>query len=320
MRMISKKKSITIFIVLVLIVSFTFVGCGSKSDGYYEENSTTESKMDMADDGFGREFAESMDSEESINKQSDGESIENTINTGRKIIKNYYVRLETKQFEEANSKILSKISSAGGYVQSSHVSGTRILEGYDDEKRNASYMLRIPKEKSDSFINELGDIGNIQNKTQNSEEITDQYFDSEAHLKALKIQEERLLELLKKSGELSDILQIEKELSNVRYQIESLTGTLRKWDNLIDYSTISIDVVEVTELSVESPTDFINQIRQGFIKSLNTLYKLVRYSIIAIVVMIPYIIVVLLIAFIISKIRKKYKNIKEKKENNKRKD
>lgn len=320
MKIVSKKKSITAFIILALIVSFTFVGCGSKSDGYYEDNSTMESKMDMADDGFGGEFAQSMDSEESINNPNSDESVENTVNTGRKIIKNYYVRLETKEFEEANSKILSKTSAAGGYVQSSHVSGTRILEGYDDEKRNASYTLRIPKEKSDSFINELGNIGNIQNKTQNAEEITDQYFDSEAHLKALKIQEERLLELLKKSGELSDILQIEKELSNVRYQIESFTGTLRKWDNLIDYSTISIDVVEVTELSVESPTDFINQIKQGFIKSLNTLYKLIRYLIIAFVVMIPYIIVFLLIALIFSKIRKRYKNIKENKENNKRKD
>ncbi|GAA0180759.1 hypothetical protein SH2C18_34000 [Clostridium sediminicola] len=320
MKMVSKKKFITIFIILALMISFTFVGCGSKSDGYYEENSTAENKMDMAEEGFGGEFNQSVKSKEAADKSSNPESVENTLDTGRKIIKNYYVSLETKNFEDTNNKIVMKVESIGGYVESSHVSGRRILEGYDYEKRNASYILRIPKEKSDSFINDLGDIGNVLNERQDSQEITAEYFDSEAHLKALKIQEERLLELLQKSGELSDILQIEKELSNVRYQIESLTGTLRKWDNLIDYCTISIDVDEVTELSEESPTDFINQIKQGFINSLNTLYKLIRHMIIVLVVMIPYIIVVLLVAFIILKVRKKVKTIKENKNNNKHKD
>ena len=75
----------------------------------------------------------------------------------------------------------------------------------------------------------------------------------EARLKSLKLQEERLLTILSKAELLQDIIELERELSNVRYEIENYTGTLKKWDNLIEYSKVTIDVYEVHEIKEEEP-------------------------------------------------------------------
>lgn len=76
--------------------------------------------------------------------------------------------------------------------------------------------------------------------------VTDEYYDIEARLKSLRTQEERLLALLEQSGSLEDIVQLEQALSDVTYEIEKLTGTLRNYDSLIEYMTVTIDLREVT--------------------------------------------------------------------------
>lgn len=315
MKIINKKKWIVNLLIMGIVTTFLFVGCGSSENINHATKDFADGTTEMGSNGFGEEFSKSLQSEEHLDKAADN-SISNAVDIGRKIIKTYNVRLETKKFEEANSRIVAKTLEVGGYIQNSHVSGIKISGRYEDEQRNSSYNLRIPKDESNTFINELGNIGNVQYKDENANEITDQYFDSEAHLKALKIQEERLLELLKQSGELSDILEIERELSNVRYQIESFTGTLRKWDNLIEYSTITIDVIEVAELTVESPTDFIHQIKQGFINSLKSLYNLAKYVIIVLVISLPYLFVAVVIILIVLKVRKRFIVKKGNKSNN----
>lgn len=54
-----------------------------------------------------------------------------------------------------------------------------------------------------------------------TEDVTLEYVDTESHLKALKTEEETLLALLEKAEKLSDVFEIQEELTNVRYQIES---------------------------------------------------------------------------------------------------
>ena len=111
--------------------------------------------------------------------------------------------------------------------------------------------MRIPRKSFDQFISGLGDVGSVINQQITGEDITGQYLDVEARLKSLKLQEERLLTILSKAELLQDIIELERELSNVRYEIEHYTGTLKKWDNLIDYSKVTIDVYEVHEIKEE---------------------------------------------------------------------
>ena len=60
-------------------------------------------------------------------------------------------------------------------------------------------------------------------------------------MESLSLQEERLLDILEKAEKLTDVLELEQELADVRYQIETLTTTLNRYDQLISYSTVEGD-------------------------------------------------------------------------------
>jgi hypothetical protein len=150
----------------------------------------------------------------------------------------------------------------------------------------------------EAFKSSVNTLGHVVSSGENGEDITTQYFDTQAHLKALQIQEERLLELLKKTGELKDILELEKELANVRYQIENYTSSLQKMDNLVDYTTCNITITEVkalTKIKAE-PTSFWEKLGDVFIGSLNALLSLCKFALLAATAILPFAFVGILLA------------------------
>ena len=167
---------------------------------------------------------------------------------GSKIIKSGYLAMETLDFEEATSEIIRKVQQAGGFIASSNIQGWSRADVKNKPMRQAHYKVRIPSEKFEQFITDAGELGNITRNESWGEDVSSQYFDTEARLKSLMIQEERLLTILSKAEELTDIIELERELSSIRYEIENLTGTLRKYDNLVAYSTLEMDIHEVKEI------------------------------------------------------------------------
>lgn len=137
------------------------------------------------------------------------------------------------------------------------------------------------------------------------QDITDQHFDTYARLKSLKIQEERELLLLQKAVKLSDILELEKELNNVRYQIETYTGTLRKWDSLVNYPTIKVIIREVDEAKLIIPAKengLWARISYSFTSSIKQLSEITQNFLVILVAMLPFLVVlsvILVIGFII---------------------
>jgi len=99
-----------------------------------------------------------------------------------------------------------------------------------------------------------------------------------------------LLTILSKAEKLQDIIELERELSSVRYEIENYTGTLKKWDNLIDYSKVTIDVYEVLEIKEEEPIPITwgDRIINGFRKSCRNLWEMFENLVILMVSAVPY--------------------------------
>lgn len=131
----------------------------------------------------------------------------------------------------------------------------------------------------------MGDFGNVSSLSSSSEDITSEYIDTETRLKALNIRKNHLLELLEKLDQLKDLFEIEKELGDVTYEIESLKGTLQKYDSLVDLATIAVEIEEVSEIHKQKKVrTFRDEIRRMLV-SLVPL-GLVIYCIISLVVMI----------------------------------
>jgi len=233
--------------------------------------------------------------------------------TARKIIRTANVELETKEFDKTINIITEKTNYLGGYIESSSISGGRPVNKEDFRNRVASFKLRIPEKSFEQILLDFNDIGNVINVRRGGDDITSQYFDTEARLKSLTIQEERLLEILKKADTIKDIIELERELSNVRYQIESYTGTLRKWDNLVSFSTIDVIVYEVRELKEPEPITLGDRIVNGFAKSIKGIVNLGKELLVALAVLLPIIVVLSIVGLVAYYIIKKVYKIRSNK-------
>lgn len=171
-------------------------------------------------------------------------AVQNASTANRKIIITVDLGLETTEFDLGTEQIEAIAESLGGYVQDSYVEGANMHEKYHN--RSANYTVRVPTGQLGDFLDQMGAQYNVLYRQRSTNDISAQYFDTEARLQSLRIQEERLIALLKESADLEYLLQVERELANVLYQIESITSSLKRMDDSVDLATITIRLQEVS--------------------------------------------------------------------------
>lgn len=189
----------------------------------------------------------------------------------QKIIQNLSYQIETLEFDKSVETIQKLCDELGGYIQESSVDGNGAVDRVS--MRYAYFVLRIPREKLNQMKDSAEAIGTVRNFSTTSENVTEQYFDTESRLKSLRAQEERLLEMMKGTGTMEDMIEVERALADVTYQIEQLTGELKRYDSLVDYSTVSINLQEVvkpTEIE-QIPVTLGDKIGSQFKASLRSL-------------------------------------------------
>jgi len=227
--------------------------------------------------------------------------------TDRKIIKSAYMALDTVEFERTTDSIVGKAAAMGGYVESSSIHGTRLVDKGLPSRRSANFQIRIPEEQFEAFMSAVGELGVVTTESITGQDITGQYFDTETRVRTLKVQEERLLSLLARAEKLTDIIEIERELSRIRFEIESFTGTLKGWDHMVAFSRIGIDVYEVEELrEIEpKPETWIDRIGKAFRDSIKNLGALLVDMTVFFVAALPYMAVLAVFGWIVWKLLRK---------------
>ena len=188
---------------------------------------------------------------------------------GRKIIRTLAIELRTDRFEEHVALIEKDTHSAGGYVQNSYIYGTK-PEVAGDSGRSANFTLRIPVDKVDAFMNTASTYGTLLSQNEDSEDVTDSYFDIETRLKVSRTTLERLQNILVKTNNLSDIIELEQEIARVTVEIEELTTNLRKYDGLIQYATVNVSLYEEgMKIGPAAKTPFGQRVSDGFSETLS---------------------------------------------------
>ena len=166
-----------------------------------------------------------------------------------KIIYSADATVETTAFDDTITALDAMIDTYGGWVESSSVNGAKYssISRGSKTNRSANYTVRVPNARFSDMMNELSSLGNVPYSHVYTENVTSQYYDTQARLKTYEAQEQRLLELLDKAETVSDVIEVENELTDVRYRIESLQTSLRGWDRRVSWSTIHLTVNEVSE-------------------------------------------------------------------------
>ncbi|MDR2670489.1 MAG: DUF4349 domain-containing protein, partial [Oscillospiraceae bacterium] len=193
----------------------------------------------------------------------------------RKLIREAALVVETTDFIGGTAALEQLCASAGGYVESSTVPGVSLALS-KQALRSAHYLFRIPVGEYAHFVQTAGQAGNLLSRTETSEDITDRYFDTEAHLKVLRMRRDRLLVLLEAATDSESIVDFEQSLSDTQYEIERLTGTLQKYDALVSYAAVDVTLQEVvayseTQTLVAEPKTAGERIERQFLDSMHAI-------------------------------------------------
>jgi len=185
-----------------------------------------------------------------------------------KIIYTASADIETVSFDETIEGVYLLLTNNGGFIENSNIGGRNYAQSYYGWQtfRNAQFTLRIPKDRLNAVTASLAALGNVTSLRSNAENITAQFYDTESRLNSYRTQEERLLDMLSKTDTVTDMITIEERLAEIRYQIETLTSTLRNWQSSVDYSTLNLSINEVetfTEIDTVQYLTYWQQIGDG---------------------------------------------------------
>lgn len=243
----------------IILVALILVGCGSSSD----YNQSTDSMAGIENGYYGSDLGYTSGSgvNESVNSSSDNKNAD----FEQKIITNGNLNVETKEFDKTIEAINKAVADNGGYTQSSNIRKTTNYSG-DGELRYATLTVRIPAEKLENFLTVAEQSGNVVSSNFDSDDITTQYYDIQADIEALEAQEDRLLELYKKAETIEDLIQLENRLSNLRNDINKKKMTIKNYDLLTKYSTVTLDIEEV-EVLTETSKNFFSLVGTAFAES-----------------------------------------------------
>lgn len=290
-----KKRVIAACLAVMLSMALAACGGSSKSADYAvteeaaaeataEEYYEAEMNSYAADDGI------------MVDKAAEEGTGENTALADRKLIKTVNLDVETKDYDGLLTNLETQIVELGGYIE--------YLDCYGSSYRHASITARIPVDKLDGFVKQIGETANVTGRSESVEDVTLQYVDLDSHVRMLEEEQERLLELLETAATIEDMITIESRLGEVRYQLESMKSQLRTFDNQVDYSTVHININEVIELTPVVELTDGERIAQGFSKSVADVLYGIKEFFINLIINIPYIIVwVIVIAVILVIIR-----------------
>lgn len=294
-----KTKTRFLSLALALILILALAACGGSNKSAEAQDSAESGRGAPAEAPASEEFADAKDSEGTLRLTNAG-TASGAPPTADKIIYSGSVEIETMDFDKTLEDLGKMVGDIGGFVESSSVTGNDFYTQHSGGRsyRSAQYVFRIPADQFKAFAESLGTLGNVPYSSTNAENITMSYMDVESRLAVARTKEARLLELLEKATNMEDILSIENALSDVQYQIESLTSQIKNWESLLSYSTLSVTVREVS-LYTEDSTETLGygqQLKEAFIRSLKAIGRFFKGLFKFLVAAFPVIVVLAVIA------------------------
>jgi RNAse (barnase) inhibitor barstar len=273
----------------------------SRSDYLGATGGLAEYDMMVAEDGgMGGSVSMPQPAPASANDPGANQNQQSGDLANRKLIKNANLSVETESFDDLLVAIEQRITSLNGYMENFNVSNySRYNNSNTAYNRYASMTIRIPAVNYDFFMREIDNLSNVLNRSESTRDVTLEYVDIESRKDALTVEYDRLLVLLERAETIDDIIRLESRMSDVRYQIEWMASSLRTYDNLVDYSTIYLDVSEVKELTPVHEQSTWEKIATGFVNSLKGVGNGFRNFFINFIIASPYLVVIAVFIVII---------------------
>lgn len=271
-----KTRRIFIIVFVMLFVLGLMTGCGAKSESAMDAPAAEAPMESPVMDMESGELSSSMDAGQA------------ELPANEKIITTLYLNAQTEDMDTILRSVNEKIAEVGGYIEGQDIYNGSAYESY--RYRHATLTIRIPADKLTGFVAHVSANANIISENTTTENITLSYVAVESRIEALEAERDRLMELMAMAEDMEDLLMIEARLTEVLAELEEVTSQLRLYDNLVNYSTVHLDIEEVKEYTEieEEPETVWERIANGFTKNLKKVGENLVDFFVGLIVILPH--------------------------------
>ena len=210
----------------------------------------------------------------------------------RKIIRNAALTVEVTSPGDSQHKIVSIAESHQGFVVTSEAT-QRASEDRMKPEMTVTLSVRVPAAQFNQVMDEIRAVGArvIQEKV-TGQDVTEEFMDLEARIKKQKALELQFLEIMKRAGKVDDALSVQRQLAEVRTEIEKLEGRRRFLENQSSLSTINVTLQPPTQ--IVNATGFWYSVRSAFSDGVDVAAGIVLFLIRAIIGLLPIMVLIVL--------------------------
>jgi Tfp pilus assembly major pilin PilA/uncharacterized coiled-coil protein SlyX len=220
--------------------------------------------------------------------RADAKAIDDEAVAGleRKIIYDAEITIVVKDVAGLEVHVSDVVRQYGGYVADASV------DRRQGEQISARWRVRVPVHQFDSFVEAVSKFGVTEKRSQTAQDVTEEYVDIQARIDNKKQLEARIVKLLDNStGQIKDVIEVERELARVRGEIEQMEGRLKYLTNRTELTTVTIVAREEHDyVPPEAPT-FAARVTQAWGGSLVSLRMFGEQVAVAAVAAFPWMVV-----------------------------
>lgn len=295
----NKAKILSILVLFAVI----FAACASaekslQNDGTSRTATISETAKNTGGGGGGSEdVSEKLLAQNQVSLETGNKNPTEPIKpVERKIIRNAELQLETNSPEENQQKISVIVESKGGFVVETTQSSSDVKAVSRDV---VTMTVRVPAEKFNETLEEIRKSANrVIVETVKGQDVTEEFIDIEARLKAKRALEEQFLEIMKRANSVEDALNVQKQLAEVRGEIEKIEGRKRFLENQASLSTIKIRLQTPTAFTPNSGGFFYrltDSVRSGFDFAMSFVLGFITF----LIAILPFVLLVLLPIYLV---------------------
>jgi len=210
----------------------------------------------------------------------------------RKIIRNGGLTIEVSTPLESQRRIFSIAESHGGFVVTSEMA-QQTVTGDAKPQISVSLVVRVPSPQFDQALEEIRNVGTrVLQEKRTGQDVTEESIDLEARIKNQRALENQFLEIMKRAGKVEDALEVQRQLAEVRTEVEKLEGRKRFLENQASLSTINV--------ILQTPTQIVNavglgyNVRSAFADGVNTATAIILFLIRALIALLPVLVLIVL--------------------------
>lgn len=171
----------------------------------------------------------------------------------KKIIKSGSLTLKVENAKQTYQAIVSELDKFDASIENEN-------QSTQNDRINYNLTIRVVRDKFDELFNSLaGKSEWVEHRSVNANDVSERYYDLETRIKNQKALEQRYLELLKKTTSIKEILEIERNLNDIRTEIEIKQGQFNYLSRQVEYSTIHLGFYELL------PYTYNSEARPGFL-------------------------------------------------------